>query len=68
MISEIEYPSFGFSTWSWTSPTTPSEAARNFYTAWLNFSTMKEFMWMEQYNTVDAPDRRTRRSVSLLGR
>ncbi|KIJ14207.1 hypothetical protein PAXINDRAFT_79588 [Paxillus involutus ATCC 200175] len=61
MISEIEYPSFGFSTWSWTSPTTPSEAARNFYTAWLNFSTMKEFMWMEQYNTADAPDRRTRR-------
>ncbi|KIK80969.1 hypothetical protein PAXRUDRAFT_833203 [Paxillus rubicundulus Ve08.2h10] len=61
MVSEIEYPSFGFSTWSWTSPTTPSEAARNFYNAWLNFSTMKQFTWMEQYNAVNAPDRRIRR-------
>ncbi|KAF9223560.1 DnaJ-domain-containing protein [Gyrodon lividus] len=61
MISEIEYPSFGYSTWSWISPTTPSEATRNFYNAWLNFSTMKEFTWMEHYNTVDAPDRRIRR-------
>ncbi|KAH7884590.1 DnaJ-domain-containing protein [Phlebopus sp. FC_14] len=61
MISEIEYPSFGYSTWSWTSPTAPSESARNFYNAWLNFSTMKDFIWMEHYNTTDAPDRRIRR-------
>lgn len=62
MLSDIEYPQFGYSTWSWASPTIPSEAVKNFYSAWLNFSTVKEFMWMDHYNTLDAPDRRTRRS------
>lgn len=62
MLSDAEYPQFGYSTWSWTSLTTPSEAVKNFYNAWLNFSTLKEFMWMDLYNTVDAPDRRIRRS------
>ena len=63
MLSDIEYPQFGYSTWSWTSPTIPSEAVRNFYNAWLNFSTSKEFTWMDHYNIVDAPDRKVRRSV-----
>ncbi|KAF8556166.1 DnaJ-domain-containing protein [Imleria badia] len=61
MLSDIEYPHFGSSTWSWTSPTTPSGAVKNFYSAWLNFSTLKEFTWMDHYNTLDAPDRRIRR-------
>lgn len=66
MLSDIEYPPFGYSTWSWTSPTTPSEAVKNFYNAWLNFSTSKEFTWMDHYNTLDAPDRRIRRSTILI--
>ncbi|KAG8213198.1 hypothetical protein J3R82DRAFT_11663 [Butyriboletus roseoflavus] len=61
MLSDIEYPQFGYSTWFWTSAMTPSEAVKNFYNAWLNFSTLKEFMWMDHYNTADAPDRRIRR-------
>ncbi|KAG9315098.1 DnaJ-domain-containing protein [Chiua virens] len=61
MLSDIEYPQFGYSTWTWTSLTTPSETVRNFYNAWLNFSTLKEFTWVDYYNTVDAPDRRIRR-------
>lgn len=65
MLSDIEYPQFGYSTWSWTS-TTPSEAVKNFYLAWLNFSTLKEFTWMDHYNTLDAPDRRIRRSVDPI--
>ncbi|KAF8121833.1 DnaJ-domain-containing protein [Boletus edulis] len=63
MVAEIEYPQFGYSTWTWTSPTTPSEAVKNFYNAWLNFSTLKEFTWMDHYNTLDAPDRRIRRQM-----
>ncbi|KAG6336369.1 hypothetical protein ID866_2726 [Astraeus odoratus] len=61
LIAEIDYPSFGYSTWKWLSSENPSEAARNFYYAWTNFSTMKEFAWMDHYNTIDAPDRRIRR-------
>ncbi|KAH7912019.1 DnaJ-domain-containing protein [Hygrophoropsis aurantiaca] len=60
-ISEIEYPSFGYSTWTWAATTKQSEAARLFYNAWINFSTTKEFTWMEQWNIAEAPDRRVRR-------
>lgn len=66
LISDIEYPPFGYSTWRWISSEEPTESARNFYTAWTSFSTMKDFVWMDRYNTVDAPDRRIRRFVPLL--
>ncbi|KAL4066764.1 DnaJ-domain-containing protein [Scleroderma citrinum] len=61
LISEIEYPSFGYLAWRWVSSQSRTECARDFYAAWVNFSTMKEFTWMDQYNTTDAPDRRLRR-------
>ncbi|KAH7928282.1 DnaJ-domain-containing protein [Leucogyrophana mollusca] len=63
VISEIEYPSFGYSTWPWAAEAKAdnTEAARRFYNAWLNFSSMKDFTWMEQWNTAEAPDRRVRR-------
>lgn len=60
-LDALEYPSFGYSTWTWASSERPSEAARHFYNAWINFSTMKEFAWMEKYNATEAPDRRIRR-------
>ncbi|KAI6104794.1 DnaJ-domain-containing protein [Pisolithus thermaeus] len=60
-VDALEYPSFGYSTWTWVSSERPSEAARHFYNAWTNFSTMKEFTWMEKYNITEAPDRRIRR-------
>ncbi|KAI6025784.1 DnaJ-domain-containing protein [Pisolithus orientalis] len=60
-IASLDYPSFGYSTWTWSSSERPSEAARHFYNAWINFSTMKEFTWMDKYNIAEAPDRRIRR-------
>ncbi|OAX36226.1 DnaJ-domain-containing protein [Rhizopogon vinicolor AM-OR11-026] len=62
LISEIEYPYFGDASWPWTAPKTANQpAARDFYNAWLNFATLKDFIWMEQWNLSEAPDRRVRR-------
>lgn len=62
LISEIEYPSFGDASWPWSIPKSTNEpAARNFYNAWTNFATLKDFVWMEQWNLAEAPDRRVRR-------
>ncbi|KAI5987170.1 DnaJ-domain-containing protein [Pisolithus marmoratus] len=68
LIDTLEYPSFGYSTWSWSSSERPSEAARHFYNAWINFSTMKDFTWMEKYNIAEAPDRRVRRLMEKENR
>ncbi|KIJ51106.1 hypothetical protein M422DRAFT_158783 [Sphaerobolus stellatus SS14] len=60
--SDFEYPSFGYSTWTWVTPKgNEHEAARTFYNYWLSFATMKDFVWTEQYNVGEAPDRRVRR-------
>ena len=32
-----------------------------FYACWLNFTTRKEFAWVDKYNPSAAPDRKTRR-------
>jgi DnaJ homolog subfamily A member 5 len=63
LISDTSYPSFGSSTWPWTAATktTGDESAKVFYSSWINFSTAKEFTWMDRYNLSDAPDRRNRR-------
>jgi DnaJ family protein A protein 5 len=62
LISQIEYPSFGDASWPWSIPKSTNEpAARNFYNAWINFVTLKDFVWMEQWNLAEAPDRRVRR-------
>lgn len=63
-VSDIPYPDFGNSTWPWAATTKADdeEAARIFYSAWINFSTSKDFTWMDRYNISDAPDRRYRRS------
>lgn len=62
LISQLEYPSFGDASWPWSTPkSTNTPAARSFYNAWLNFATLKDFVWMEQWNLAEAPDRRVRR-------
>ncbi|KAF9000755.1 hypothetical protein BDQ17DRAFT_1359486 [Cyathus striatus] len=61
--ADIDFPSFGYSSWPWApeDKRDGTEAARNFYTAWINFSTSKDFYWMDQWNILEAPDRRVRR-------
>ncbi|KAJ3557581.1 hypothetical protein NM688_g1398 [Phlebia brevispora] len=57
------YPPFGDSTWPWipTSKEDTQRAARTFYNVWFNFSTSKDFAWVESWDANDAPDRRVRR-------
>ncbi|KIM84393.1 hypothetical protein PILCRDRAFT_818754 [Piloderma croceum F 1598] len=63
LISDTSYPSFGSSTWPWTTAakTDSEKSARVFYSGWINFATAKDFTWMDRYNLSDAPDRRNRR-------
>ncbi|KAK7051093.1 hypothetical protein VNI00_005205 [Paramarasmius palmivorus] len=60
---DVDLPSFGDSTWPWTPSSKVEEdrAARTFYNAWINFSTAKEFAWMDQWNLSEAPSRQVRR-------
>ncbi|GLB40594.1 putative dnaJ molecular chaperone homology domain [Lyophyllum shimeji] len=62
--TEVELPSFGDSTWPWTTADKSDvhQAAR-FYGAWINFVTCKDFAWSEQWNVAEAPDRRVRRAM-----
>ncbi|KAJ7726051.1 DnaJ-domain-containing protein [Mycena maculata] len=61
LISDVEYPSFGYAGWTWAPASKPSDGARTFYAAWTNFATAKDFAWMDQWNLTEAPDRRVRR-------
>ena len=54
-------PLFGDSTWSWVDTSNQDAQVRTFYNHWLHFATAKDFVWMEQYDLNDAPDRRVRR-------
>ncbi|KZT41263.1 DnaJ-domain-containing protein [Sistotremastrum suecicum HHB10207 ss-3] len=61
--SDVDYPSFGTSSWPWVPADKglEHEAAKTFYNYWSSFATAKEFVWMEQWNLQEAPDRRVRR-------
>ncbi|KJA23016.1 hypothetical protein HYPSUDRAFT_66731 [Hypholoma sublateritium FD-334 SS-4] len=60
--SPHDYPSFGLSTWKWsTGKQDGTDNPRDFYNAWMNFITEKDFSWMEQWNINEAPERRVRR-------
>ncbi|KII84450.1 hypothetical protein PLICRDRAFT_365946 [Plicaturopsis crispa FD-325 SS-3] len=63
LLSGEKPPPFGYSTWPWTTgnKSEDAETAKPFYAYWTNFVTSKEFSWMEQWNTTEAPDRRVRR-------
>lgn len=59
---DITHPSFGYSTTPWVAPkASGTEDARSFYTAWINFSTAKDFAWRDAWDLREAPDRRIRR-------
>jgi DnaJ family protein A protein 5 len=61
-MSNQNYPSFGLSTWPWTVlKQDDRKCARDFYNVWMNFTTEKDFSWMEQWNLAEAPERRVRR-------
>ncbi|KAG5731586.1 DnaJ like protein subfamily C member, partial [Termitomyces sp. T112] len=61
--ADIKYPSFGYSTWTWTGTGKDDDrqAVKLFYAAWINFATAKDFTWSEQWNLNEAPDRRVKR-------
>ena len=70
--SPDDYPSLGYSSWSWDGSATggkaggevnTKEGARYFYNFWLGFATAKEFAWAEQWNVNEAPDRQIRRHM-----
>ncbi|KAJ7475665.1 hypothetical protein FB451DRAFT_1397073 [Mycena latifolia] len=61
LISDADYPSFGYSAWTWAPATKATDGARTFYAAWTNFATAKDFAWTDQWNLTEAPDRRVRR-------
>lgn len=50
-------PSFG------DSKSDPKHDVRQFYSAWISFSTMKSFSWRDQWKYGDAPDRRIKRAM-----
>jgi len=66
-MSDHDYPSFGLSTWPWSAlKQTGTIGARDFYNVWMNFTTEKDFSWMEQWNLAEAPERRVRRWVKAF--
>ncbi|KAH8117735.1 DnaJ-domain-containing protein [Phellopilus nigrolimitatus] len=60
-----DYPSFGHASWTWAGPgkgaSDAGAGARFFYNYWLSFATAKDFLWIEAWNTAEAPDRQVRR-------
>lgn len=63
ITSDADFPSFGFSTWTWSAKNERDNPnmAKSFYAVWTNFTTAKDFSWVEQWRSIEAPDRRTRR-------
>lgn len=65
--SPHNYPSFGLSTWKWSAgKQDATDNPRDFYNAWMNFVTEKDFSWMEQWNINEAPERRVRRWAEII--
>ncbi|KAG6820308.1 hypothetical protein H0H93_002395 [Arthromyces matolae] len=60
--ADIDYPSFGNSTWSWSiDKGSDQPSVKLFYAAWMNFATSKDFAWSDKWNLNEAPDRRVKR-------
>ncbi|XP_055956263.1 dnaJ homolog subfamily C member 21 [Patella vulgata] len=55
--SDFEYPDFGNSKSSY------EEDVRPFYDFWSSYFTMKSYVWVEKYDTREAPDRYSRRKA-----
>lgn len=61
--SPYTWPSFGTSTAIYTSYPQLSTDIKQFYSAWINFATEKEFAWKDEYRVELEMDRRTKRFV-----
>lgn len=55
--SHTPLPSFG------DSKSDPKHDVRQFYLAWIAFSTAKSFSWLDHWKYSDAPDRRVKRAM-----
>lgn len=63
LSSPYDWPSFGTSTSPYTSYPQLSTDIKQFYAAWINFATEKEFAWKDTYKVEQEMDRRTKRYV-----
>ncbi|KAI1318103.1 hypothetical protein EDD11_007155 [Mortierella claussenii] len=59
--SKVHYPSFGCSTTAYDDNS--DSDVKQFYNAWLTFSSQKSFSWCDKYRLSEAPDRRVRRAM-----
>ncbi|KAF9357794.1 hypothetical protein BGX26_003055 [Mortierella sp. AD094] len=59
--ANVHYPSFGSSTTPYDDNS--DSDVKQFYNAWLTFSSQKSFSWCDKYRLSEAPDRRVRRAM-----
>ncbi|KAF9433163.1 hypothetical protein BGZ76_009813 [Entomortierella beljakovae] len=59
--ADVHYPSFGCSTTAYDNNS--DSDVKQFYNAWLTFSSQKSFSWCDKYRLSEAPDRRVRRAM-----
>ncbi|KAG0206802.1 hypothetical protein BGX28_001828 [Mortierella sp. GBA30] len=59
--AQVKFPSFGCSTTSYDDNS--DSDVKQFYNAWLTFSSQKSFSWCDKYRLSEAPDRRVRRAM-----
>ncbi|KAK3839269.1 MAG: DnaJ domain-containing protein [Linnemannia elongata] len=58
---KLHFPSFGCSTTDYDNSS--DSDVKQFYNAWLTFSSQKSFSWCDKYRLSEAPDRRIRRAM-----
>lgn len=59
--AKLHFPSFGCSTTDYDNSS--DSDVKQFYNAWLTFSSQKSFSWCDKYRLSEAPDRRIRRAM-----
>ncbi|KAF9184103.1 hypothetical protein BGZ51_003569 [Haplosporangium sp. Z 767] len=59
--ANVRFPSFGCSTTSYDDNS--DSDVKQFYNAWLTFSSQKSFSWCDKFRLTEAPDRRVRRAM-----
>ncbi|KAF9277881.1 hypothetical protein BGZ68_008935, partial [Mortierella alpina] len=59
--TQAHFPSFGCSTTAYDDSS--DSDVKQFYNAWLTFSSQKSFSWCDKFRLSEAPDRRVRRAM-----
>ena len=59
--AQTYFPSFGCSTTAYDDNS--DSDVKQFYNAWLTFSSQKSFSWCDKFRLSEAPDRRVRRAM-----